>query len=113
MSKEITLIRNNSKRDWDDLDWITEFYEFLQGNPPDGIKFGKGHKPVLSQKKAFSIIWYLQERFSILPDHIERCDICGDLFDDWEEGIYWKTKGKHYCGACDYLVPENYDRGKK
>jgi len=41
MSKKITLIRNNSKRDWDDLDWIVEFYLFLQGKVPDGMRFGK------------------------------------------------------------------------
>ena len=113
MSKEITLIKNNDKKDWDDLEWIDEFYEFLQGNLPEGMTLGKGHNPKLSQKKAFSIIWYLQEHFPVLPDHIEQCSNCGKLFDDWRGGLYWQTKGKHYCDGCSHLVPYNYDRGKK
>ena len=101
------------RKDWDAFEWIDEFYRFLQGETPEGMQCGKGGQPKLSEKKAFSIIWYLQEHMRILPDNIERCDICGELFDDWSEGIYWETKGKHYYGACDYLVPENYDRGKR
>ena len=113
MSNEIKILKNSSERDWDDIEWIEEFYRFLQGELPEGIHIGRGHKVKLSEKKAFAIIWYLQEHFSILPDHIERCDTCGELFDDWNEGIYWETKGKNYCYDCQHLVPENYDRGRR
>jgi len=113
MIMEMNLLKNNDKREWEDIEWVEEFYEFLQDETPEKIHFPRGHKPQLSQKKAFAIIYYLQEHFSILPDHIEQCDNCGSLFDDWSEGIYWETKGKHFCGGCDYLVPKNYDRGKK
>jgi hypothetical protein len=37
MKDRITLIKNNDKRDDSDLDWVTEFYEFLKGNLPEGI----------------------------------------------------------------------------
>jgi len=103
---------DKKRKDWNDLEWIDEFYHFLQGEMPDGMQCGNGRTPKLSEKKAFTIIWYLQEHMRILPDNIKRCDSCGELFDDWSEGIYWETKGKHYCGACEHLVPENYDRGK-
>ncbi len=92
---------------------IEEFYNFLQGEIPEEIHLFRGHKPKLSPKKAFSIIWYLQEHFPLLPDHIERCDNCGNLFDTDCGGIYWESKGKHFCDACEYLVPDNYDKGKK
>lgn len=109
----IKLRKNNDDRTDTDLEWVDEFYRFLQGDIPKNISIGRGHKPKMSQKKANTIIWYLQEHFPILPENIERCDTCGELFDRHSSGIYWETKGKHYCGGCDYLVPENYDKGKR
>lgn len=114
MYDEIKLLKNNGNRTDSDLDKIDEFYRFLTGDEmPEGIFLGRGHKPKMSEKKAFAIIWYLQEHLSILPDHIERCDECGQLFDTWSSGLYWESKGKHFCNSCSYIVPENYDRGKK
>ena len=110
---EISLIKNNDQRLIDDVEWLQEFYEFLQGQVPEGIYFGRGHAPKLSAKKAFSIIYYLQEKMPVFPDHIEKCWNCGRLFDDHQEGLYWESKGRHYCGNCTHLVPENYDRGKR
>lgn len=113
MNRKIKLLKNNAKKDWDDLEWINEFFNFLQGDIPESIRFRNTHKPKLSQKKAFAIIYYLQEHFPLLPDYIEQCGGCGNLFDFNSEGLYWETKGKHYCDECTYLVPENYDRGKR
>jgi len=104
---------SSNKKDWTDLQWLNEFYKFLQGELPEGMRLQKGHKPNMSEKKAFTIVWYLQEHIRILPDNIERCDICGDLYDSNSEGIHWETKGKFYCGCCSDLVPENYDRGRR
>jgi len=99
---------------WTDLEWLGEFYNFLQGEDvPKEIFLKKSHIPKMSKKKAMSIIWYLQEHLRILPDYIEQCSVCGSLYNSWSEGIYWETKGKFFCGACDYLVPENYDKGKR
>jgi len=58
------------RKDWDAFEWIDEFYRFLQGETPEGMQCGKGGQPKLSEKKAFSIIWYLQEHMRILPDNI-------------------------------------------
>ena len=95
------------------LEQVTEFYEFLQGKCPDGLKFGHGHQPKLSTKKAFAIIYYLQEQLKIFSDRVEKCDNCNDLFDTWREGLYWESKGKHYCGGCEDIAPTNYDKGLK
>jgi len=113
MGKEIRLLKNNDKKEWDDLEWINEFYQFLQGESPETIKIGKTNQPKLSPKKAFTIIWYLQEHFSVLPDHIEQCSVCKELYDSNNSGIYWESKGKFYCGGCDYLVPYNYDNNQR
>ena len=92
------------------IEEIRKFYRFLTGEEiPEGIKLAKGYKPKMSEKKAFSIIWYLQERMHILPDTIERCDVCGELYDTECEGLHWESKGKSYCGYCSHVVPENYD----
>lgn len=99
------------RKNWDDLEWINELYEFLQGGEVPGISIGRGYKPKMSDKKANTIIWYLQEHLRILPDNIERCDNCGELYDSNCSGIYWESKGKNYCDGCEFLVPYNYDRG--
>lgn len=113
MSNKLKLLRNNSNRKWDDTQWVEEFIEFLQGEIPEGIHIPRGHQPKMSAKKAKSIVWYPQEHFSIIPDTIEVCDSCGSVFNYEQGGIYWETKGKCYCGGCEYKVPENYDRGKR
>ena len=113
MENEINLLKNNDERKLTDIEWINEFYDFLQGFEPHGMILPRGHKPKMSAKKAFSIIWYLQEQFPILPDRIEKCSNCDCLYDTWSEGLYWETKNKFFCGNCSYLVPEHYDKGKR
>ncbi|MHA1840457.1 MAG: hypothetical protein ACTSYW_00635 [Candidatus Heimdallarchaeota archaeon] len=113
MEKQIKLLKNNDERDLKDIEWIKEFYEFLQGEIPSGMNIQRGHKPKMSGKKAFSIIWYLQEHLPLFPDNIVRCGNCGDLYDSGCEGIYWESKGKHYCGCCEDLVPYNYDNNMR
>jgi len=111
MSKEIQLLKNNDHRDIDDLEWLREFYQFLQGELPEGIHMRL--RPKLSHRQAFSVIWYLQEHFSVFPDTIEKCWSCRQLFNSASEGLYWESKGRHYCGSCNGQVPFNYDRGKR
>jgi hypothetical protein len=96
----MNLLKNNDDRYWTDLEWINEFYEFLQGVTPDGISVRA--KVKLTQRKAFSIIWYLQEHFPLLPDHIERCDTCGQLYDSWSQGRHSDLTDKFYCNeSCE------------
>ena len=113
MENEIKLLKNNDKRADSDLEWIQDFYMFLQGEVPETISLRRNSIVKLSKQKAFTIIWYLQEHFSVFPDTIEQCSQCGELYDSESEGIYWGTKGKHYCGGCCDVVPYNYDRGRR
>lgn len=68
-----------------DLERIEELYEFLQGNVPEGMHMKC--PPRLSKRKAFRIIYFLQEHMGLLPDNIERCISCDELFDTHNEGI--------------------------
>lgn len=112
MENDITLIKNNDNKNWSDLEWTKEFYEFLQGNVPEDLSFAKGHGIKLSKKKAFAIIYYLQEHFPVIPDHIEQCSVCGQLYDSWSQGHHSDLTGKFYCGeGCE---PYNlYEREEK
>lgn len=101
MKNEIQLIKNNQNRDWDDLEWLNEFYEFLQGNVPEGMTLGRGHGVKLSKNKSFTIILYLQEHLSVFPDHIEKCSECGQLYDSYSTGFHSEKTGKFYCSGCD------------
>lgn len=100
MKNEIQLIKNNNNREDTDLEWINEFYRFLQGETPEGMSLGYGSKLKLTKRKAFAIIWYLQEHFCLLPDHIEQCSDCGELYDSHSSGYHSEKRAKFYCEGC-------------
>ena len=78
------------------IEQVDELYNFLQGICPEVIHVK--HPPRLSQQKAFTVIWFLQEHLRILPDNFERCCDCGNLYDaDREGGCH---KDKLYCEPC-------------
>lgn len=94
------------------LDKVTELYEFLTGIaiPKDIL----AKSPKLSRKKAFTVIWFLQEQTHCLPDYIEQCRECGGLYDSEREGyclddqydLNGKELPKKYWGCfCNNCVP--------
>jgi hypothetical protein len=112
MEREIKLLKNNQKRDWSGIEWITEFYNFLQGEVPETIRLGRGHKPRLTAAQANTVIWYLQEHFALLPDHIEQCSSCKEYFDSYSQGHHSELTGKHYC--CESCEPPGlYEREER
>lgn len=69
-----------------ELEQVEELMDMLTGKClPEGMVIK--HKPILSRKQAFSIIWFLQEYMNILPDNFEMCHICGELFDAHSGGF--------------------------
>ena len=111
MQNEINLIKNNDKRDWSDMEWVKEFYEWLQKEPAENITT----KPIgLSPKKAFEVIYYLQEQFPLLPDKIEKCDVCNELFDSYSQGHSCEAKGKHFCSdGCEWSYNQTHRKCNK
>jgi hypothetical protein len=82
-----------------------ELFDFLTGQSlPDGFRIM--HRPKLTAKKAFSVIYVLQERFGLIPDHYEQCCECGHLFDTECEGHWHAKTGRHWCGSCEHLAPD-------
>lgn len=95
--KEIKLLKNNEKLELSDLEWTDKLYQFLTNE----VK--------LSNKKAFSVVFFLQEHVPLLPDHIEKCDVCGTLFDTYASGHHSDLTDKFYC--CESCEPPGlYER---
>lgn len=88
----------------DDLENSEELFEFLQGNIPSGYHLAAESIPRLTPEQAWTVIWYLQNKYWQVPDHIERCDICGNLYDSWREGETLDFgKPPHFvCDGCTF-----------
>ena len=97
---------------------INEFYEYLMGSKlPEGMEC---RKPRLGADLAFTVIWFLQEHMHILPDNIEQCDKCKELYDSDSEGCHLddqydliddkdkrKPLPKYYYGSyCENCIPD-------
>jgi hypothetical protein len=85
------------------LEQVDALYQFLTGRIPvgSGIEMGRGGQPKLTPRKAFAVIWFLQEHLHILPDCYEACTCCGNLFDSDCAGHLCEQTGKSYCDNCD------------
>ena len=78
------------------LEQTEELYKFLQGEVPEGIHIK--HPTKLSERKAFTIIWFLQEHLRLIPDDYERCCSCGSLYDTGCGGGI--KRNRCYCEGC-------------
>jgi len=96
------------KKQWSDLEWVEEFYQFLQGVCPKSITIESDEQPKLSEKQAYNIIWYLQEHLPVFPDNICKCSICSELYNSHNAGWYSGKTGKHYCDHCDTYTDDGH-----
>jgi len=115
-------IHNSKSEDEKKVDRFVDFrdridvlYKYLKGEElPEGVTC---KMPKLSPNEAFSVIWFLQEILHVLPDNIEQCDECKELFDTDCSGYCLddqyinkntgKTLAKKYWGDwCDGCVPD-------
>lgn len=86
----------------DDLDITEELFEFLQGRAPEGYRIQKGHMPKLTQDQAWTAIWYLGNLYWQVKDYIERCCVCGSLYDSERSGdcLDYGKAPYHFCDNC-------------
>ena len=89
-------------REKDDLERTEELFQFLQGKIPAGYRIRKSHMPKLTADQAWTAIWYLGNQYWQVPDFIERCGVCGDLYDSQREGdcLDFGKSPYHFCDAC-------------
>jgi hypothetical protein len=69
-----------------ELEKTQELFNFLQGEVPESCKIDEAHIPKLTPEQAWTVIWYLGNQYWQVRDYIERCDICGDLYNSEESG---------------------------
>ena len=85
-----------------DLQRVEELFAFLQGTPPDGWRVEPASMPILTAGQAWTVIWYLANLYWQVPDHIERCGVCGTLFDTESEGacLDYGDAPYQFCDEC-------------
>jgi len=83
---------------------VEQLYEFLQGTVPAGYRIVPERVPKLTADQAWTVILYVQELRLQLSDEIDRCDVCGDIYDSRAEGtcLDYGDSPYHFCGACEY-----------
>lgn len=101
----------NSKHD--DLLKTEELFDFLQGTIPEGYSINRKAIPRLTPDQAWTVIWYLGEQHWEVTDYIERCDVCGFLYNSEAEGGCLDY-GKAPCNFCDQcMASDEYNRKAK
>ena len=81
------------------LDEVRELFEMLTGGQlPDGMHLTE--QPQLSAKAAFGVVYFLQEHLRLLPDTIELCAECEQVYES-DDG--WCVSGDGW-----YDHPESY-----
>ena len=86
----------------DALEMTEELFAFLQGTVPEGIRLEDDAVPNLSADQAWSVVWYLGELHGQVADYIERCDVCGTLYNSRSEGecLDYGSEPYHFCDGC-------------
>ena len=86
----------------DDLERTEALFQFLQGHIPEDCTIRRGHMPKLTADQAWTVIWYLGNQCWQVSDRIERCCVCGDLYDADREGATLDYgKGPYmFCDNC-------------
>lgn len=85
-----------------DLERTEELFGFLQGVIPEGYRIESSRVPRLGAEQAWTVIWYLGNLDWQVTDHIERCGVCGCIYDSKCEGTCLDFGGPPYnfCDAC-------------
>lgn len=79
-----------------------DLFDFLQGTPPPGYEIKKKDQPKLTEDQAWTVIWFLGNQYWQVPDHIERCCLCGAIYDSHNSGdcLDYGRAPYHFCDSC-------------
>jgi hypothetical protein len=90
-----------------------ELFDFLQGEMPEGFQIPKKDIPRLTPDQAMTVIWYLGNKHWQVTDHIERCGVCGEIYDTWGAGfcLDYGREPYHFCDDC--MSSEEFRRKAK
>lgn len=85
-----------------DLERTEELFSFLQGVIPEGYRIESSRVPQLSAEQAWMVILYLGNLDWQVTVHIERCDVCGCIYDSKCEGtcLDFGDAPYNFCDAC-------------
>jgi hypothetical protein len=90
-----------------DIERVREIFLFLQG---EGTTVQ--HAPNLTPDQAWTVIRFLGNKYYKVPDFIDRCDICGELYDSEREGSHDEHGAPYsYCDDCREYMPTRCEVG--
>lgn len=96
-----------------DLELTQELFELLCGRIPEGCKIPRGHRPKLTPDQAWTVIWHLGNQYWQVTDHVERCNVCGDLYESESEGDCLDFGRAPYCFCDNCMRTEIYAKKAK
>ncbi len=96
-----------------DIEQTQELFDFLQGTVPDAYKIATDHVPSLTPDQAWTVVWYIQELHWQLADRIERCNVCGYLYDSEAEGDCLDYGDAPYLFCDDCMGGTEYEKKKE
>lgn len=91
------------------LERTKELFAFLQGAIPEGYKLDPAETPNLTPDQAWTVIWYLGNLYWQVTDYIERCDVCGALFDSESGGTCLDYGDPPYKFCDDCICSDEYE----
>lgn len=80
------------------MEGCNSLYQWLQGKEDDDFLFK--NQPNLTADEAFAVIYYLQERFHVIPDTIEKCSCCNELYDSEDADVQEKIGDERERACC-------------
>src|SRR6185369_3172843 len=83
---ESSALLSGSERIDRDRKMTEELFAFRQGKLPDGYKIPRKDRPKLTEDQAWTVIWSLGNQYWQVPDSVQRCDVCSELYHSHREG---------------------------
>lgn len=95
------LIRDGSLLDEDSMKIVQEMAE-QTGSQVWLEVIKRRNQPHLTANQAWTVIWWLGNKYWQVTDRVERCNVCGALYHSWEEGdcLDYGKAPYNFCDNC-------------